>query len=784
MEQTRLSVSSHVSRNRGARVKSELKSIQRQYDSTNINLQDVFFFTEVSSDEEGENITVNHNHELNNDQSIVDVPYLTISGCGKGKGKGSRKSSILSGRKQTVPHFPILPQSLTFSQLVFLIEQTIIKYVNLPHDLDQFFIVGGGGSEKSSVLEGNSSIGFRDDVNVKSSIYRFVIKPLLISLTNPVMDIFEGDTVANSDLKSYQFQQQQHSGILTALITLQFYFSNMAHNNISEDADEERAIYEARAYAAESISIKYLNALSEDQKIVSSTFDCQYDKLEFETLQKVIKGEVIEENELAQLSVLIVLDYQSQIDIFNTLKSLDKLCTLEIAVLNKCTRFLCAPSVRRLIQDLWSGRIVMWDKIISDAVREPKIVHDSTEIGWFAKLRIPRYRTFLVTLNYFILLVLYYITLDSSKAHLHKNIDIVEVFMHIWFFGIILEEISQLKEAANLNYYFDDFSNLMDLTVIVVYFGSLCSRIIGFLNFDDDDGKGLWWAGISFDLLAIEAVLLIPRMFAFLTVFPYFGGLLPGLTKMCVEFFKFMLFVVVVYLGFLISFTMLGYKHGYYWEEISALLVHVFFGASSEGFKYDQGISPWLGPPLMLIFITLSNLLLVAVLVSLMNNELRRSLANANQTYVLTFSSIVVEIAINNTELSYFFPPFNIFNETIVRLFRLFLNESQHCILRIYTMKLTHWPLVFIIMVLDCITFQSSKIFKREKNSNIKAVSISKITNLNKWQKRRQSDDDFKFATYKNVSPVKLQGDDTLDLEIGGVNGRRHGNRPRATSDL
>ncbi len=782
MVRTRLSISSYVDSNRGARVKSELKSLQRQYASTNFNLQDVFFFNEVSSDEEEEGAAADHDHGLGNDQSAADPSQLTLPG--HGKGKVPTKSSILpsSRRKQTVPHFPVLPQTLTFAQLVFLIEQTIIKYVNLPHDLDQFFIAGGSGSEGSSVLEGNASIGFRDDVNVKSNIYRFVIKPLLISLTNPVMDVFEGDTVANSNLKTSEFQQQ-HSGILTALITLQFYFSNLAHKNISEDADEERAVYEARAYAVESISIKYLNALTENDKIVSSTFDCRYDRSEFETLQKEIQGKITEESESSQPTVLIVLDYQSQIDIFNTLESLDNLCALEIAVLNNCTRFLCAPSVRRLIQGLWSGRIVMWDKITPDAIREPKIVYDSRKVGWFAKLRIPRYRTFLITFNYFILLVLYYITLNSYKEHVHKNINIVEIFMHIWFFGIILEEISQLKEAANLNYYFDDFSNLMDLTIIVIYFGSLCSRIIGFLHFDDDDGKGLWWAGKSFDLLALEAVLLIPRTFAFLTVFPYFGGLLPGLTKMCVEFFKFMLFVVVVYLGFLISFTMLGYKHGYYWREMSTLLVHVFFGSSSEGFNYDQGISPWLGPPLMLIFITLSNLLLVAVLVSLMNNKFSASLANANKTYVLTFSSIVVEMAINNTELSYFFPPFNIFNETIVRLFRLFLDENQQRSLRIYTMKLTHWPLVFIIMVLDYVIFQPSKIFNREADLNMKTGSTS-VENLKKWQKRRQTSDEFKYVTSRSVTPVKLHGDDSLDLEIGTGSNGSHVVRPRATSDV
>lgn len=768
---------------RDARTKSEIKSLQKQFQSNNFNLQDVFFMNEE------ENTTVPNIH-------VDSVPTADKDEETPSSSKGKEPTTSTDNENATIkwgrsiPHFPILPKSLTFSQVVFLIEQTIINYVNLPHEIDQFFLTGKNSSEGSSVLEGKSTIGFRDDVNVKTDIYKLIIKPMVLSLSNPSVSDFDyGNTPLVYD--NYGLADQ-HEGILTALFVLQFQFSIIANSNEAEE-DEERAIAQARSYAVEAIATKYLIYLTQLESINNLTYDCQFDFEEEKYIAKQLElqgfienndenNEVNDENNNEdeneviakyESSIPVLLDYESQLDTLETIESLNNLCALEIAVLNDCKRFLIAPPVRRITLALWSGKVIMWDKITPDAIRSPTPIFDSSSINCFAKLRIPQYRTFLIALNYFILLVLYMVTLNSYKAHVHKDMDIVEIFMHIWFFGIILEEFSQLNESANLNYYLDDFSNLMDLCIIFVYLGSLITRIIGFMEFDNDNGNGLWYAGISFDLLALEAVLLIPRAFSFLAVFPYFGGLLPGLTDMCVQFFKFMFFVIVVYLGFLVAFAMLGYKNGYSWGEMSSLLIHVFFGSSNEGFKYDQGISPWLGPPLMLIFVTMSKLLLVSVLVSLMNNKFRVSLANANQTYVLTFSSIVVEMAVNNTELTYFFPPFNILNQ-FLRLFRFFLNEKEHRALRIWVLKLTHWPLVLIVLFLEATIYRPNNKLKlkrqrriRRSNKEDESFSLFNVVNstqnklekLKNWQHKRSTQDDF---SYRHLIPVGLSGPDKL----------------------
>jgi hypothetical protein len=47
---------------------------------------------------------------------------------------------------------------------------------------------------------------------------------------------------------------------------------------------------------------------------------------------------------------------------------------------------------------------------------------------------------------------------------------------------------------------------------------------------------------------------------------------------------------------------------------MSWILVKVFFGSSYLGFDVAQEISPALGPPLMIVFVTLTNILLITSL--------------------------------------------------------------------------------------------------------------------------------------------------------------------------
>lgn len=64
--------------------------------------------------------------------------------------------------------------------------------------------------------------------------------------------------------------------------------------------------------------------------------------------------------------------------------------------------------------------------------------------------------------------------------------------------------------------------------------------------------------GSSFDVLALLALFMVPRVCSVLSLSPYWGTLIPCLKEMGKDFVKFMVLVFIVYLGFLTTFTLVA----------------------------------------------------------------------------------------------------------------------------------------------------------------------------------------------------------------------------------
>ena len=87
----------------------------------------------------------------------------------------------------------------------------------------------------------------------------------------------------------------------------------------------------------------------------------------------------------------------------------------------------------------------------------------------------------------------------------------------------------------------------------------------------------------AFDILSLEALFMVPRICSLLSLHPYFGTLIPCLKEMAKSFVKFMVFVAILYLGFLTTFALLA-RGSFTLTEISWILIKVFFGSSYLGF--------------------------------------------------------------------------------------------------------------------------------------------------------------------------------------------------------
>jgi len=243
-------------------------------------------------------------------------------------------------------------------------------------------------------------------------------------------------------------------------------------------------------------------------------------------------------------------------------------------------------------------------------------------------------------------LALYYAVLVQRSF---SRITPAEILLYIWIAGFAYDEFGEIQDAGQTSFYTTDFWFLWDLGIVAVGTAFLVLRIVG-LNINSAEVIEM-----SFDILALEALLLVPRICSLLSLNPYFGTLIPCLKEMTKDFCKFLSLVIILYLGFLTTFTLLA-RDQFTPSEMSWILVKVFFGSSYLGFDVAQEISPYFGPPVMLVFVALTNILLITSLISLLSNSLTKVLDHARDEYLYIYSVYVLEASTSN-RLTYYLPP-------------------------------------------------------------------------------------------------------------------------------
>ncbi|KAM0144896.1 hypothetical protein ACHAP3_000015 [Botrytis cinerea] len=204
---------------------------------------------------------------------------------------------------------------------------------------------------------------------------------------------------------------------------------------------------------------------------------------------------------------------------------------------------------------------------------------------------------------------------------------------------------------------------------------------------------------MAFDILSLEALFMVPRICSLLSLHPYFGLLIPSLKAMAIDFLKFMLVVLILYLGFLTTFTLLA-RDSFTLGEMSWVLIKVFFGSSYLGFDIMNQISPQFGPPLMLIFVCMTNILLITSLISILSDTFSKKVHCGREEYLFVYSVYVLEASTSN-RLTHFYPPLNLIPLILIRPLRLFMSSSALRRTRIGLLKATHAPFVLAIKIFE-----------------------------------------------------------------------------------
>jgi hypothetical protein len=229
-----------------------------------------------------------------------------------------------------------------------------------------------------------------------------------------------------------------------------------------------------------------------------------------------------------------------------------------------------------------------------------------------------------------------------------SHITISECLLYIWFVAFSYNELSEFLDTNSI-FYAADIWNGCDVIIIVIGIAFFMVRVLGIYQGNPQI------IDTAFDILSLEALFMVPRIFSIMSLRPYFGTLLPCLEAMVKDFVKFMTVVAVLYMGFLATFTLLA-RGTFSVTDMSWFLVRVFFGGSSLGFEIMRDINPKLGPPLMVIFVCMTNVLLITSLICIQRDAFARVIAHAREEYLFVYSVYVLE-ASTSKRLTHFYPP-------------------------------------------------------------------------------------------------------------------------------
>ncbi|RMD41350.1 hypothetical protein DV735_g3782, partial [Chaetothyriales sp. CBS 134920] len=321
--------------------------------------------------------------------------------------------------------------------------------------------------------------------------------------------------------------------------------------------------------------------------------------------------------------------------------SLAGLNALEIAAIADAKKFLSQAPVQTIVQDIWHGDVIFWESLSVHAVKKARIFNPHMADP-FTRLRVPKYQKAFQIAFFLSFLILYYSVLLNRNPY---HIGPLEALLDIWILAFGYDELGEILDAG-LIFYQTDFWSLWDLCIILVGVGFMATRLIGLVKHSD------YLINLSFDILSLVALFLVPRIFSIFSLNPYFGSLIPVLKEMTKTFCKFLPVIAVLYLGFLTTFSMLA-RERLTVSEMSLILVKVFFGSSYLGFD-------------------------VAV----------------------TYSVYVLESS-TSRRLTYFMPPLNLIPLCLLRPLRLLLPSEQIRRIRIIVLKTTHAPFVAVIWLFE-----------------------------------------------------------------------------------
>ncbi|KAG5439296.1 hypothetical protein PCANB_001595 [Pneumocystis canis] len=395
-----------------------------------------------------------------------------------------------------------------------------------------------------------------------------------------------------------------------------------------------------------------------------------------------------------------------------------KISAIEVAIRAEAKRFLSVPVVVQILENIWRGNIVFYsasDKndFMPESYRKISTIYDRKEcsILKLSRLRVPKYRHYMATVSFAVMLTLVTATLIQNMP----QVTTLELIMDFWAIGFMLDEIVGISDSGT-RLYLLNLWNIFDVILFCIFIGFLALRLYG-LFVDDPEYK---ISRIAYDILATNAIFLFPRLFSTMDHYRYFSQMLIGFRKMAIDFFTTLILILIIFSGFWVALSLAFARDSYSPKSLAFRLMQLFFGFSPAAWDMMGNLNI-LGQTLLILFMANSNYFVVTVLVSVLSNSFSSVRANAYEEHQFLFAINTIS-SVKSDAYFFYQTPFNILQWIIYPLSYI-LSKQNYLKLNQYVIKVTHFPILFIIFLYE-------RFYLRQKTFDAKELILSRTRSI------------------------------------------------------
>ncbi|GJN66932.1 hypothetical protein PLICBS_000954 [Purpureocillium lilacinum] len=401
--------------------------------------------------------------------------------------------------------------------------------------------------------------------------------------------------------------------------------------------------------------------------------------------------------------------------------------TLEVAIRASAKHFLAHPVVIQQLEAVWNGAITFYsaaDSLHREAPpgsiqgmngdarqandrtpllgslppkpghfhvppgRRTVMLYDPRQASMLklSRLRVPRYRSFLSTLSLAVLIGLFLAVLSQRSV----QITGLELVFWFWSAGFMLDELVGFNEQG-FALYIMSFWNIFDLGILVLLIAYYCMRAYGVFLVDPHH-----WNDMAYDVLAANAILLLPRIFSILDHYQYFSQLLIAFRLMAVDLAAVFVLVLIMCSGFYVFFTLSQSANS--GSDVAYKIFQILMGFTPAAWDVWPQYN-WLARILMMMFLIICHFLVVTILITVLTNSFMTIASNATEEHQFLFAINTISMVKNDALFSYIAPS-NIFAWLLMPL-RYFMPLRHFVWLNRTIIKVTHFPVLFFIYLYE-----------------------------------------------------------------------------------